>query len=453
MEVMIFELSKEYAEILREAIAQEDKDFIVASMQEANYADISTLLEEFNADESKMVLDLLDKERSSRILADLDEDTLEDFLKKFSNEEIASYVDYLDSDDAVDLLNLLSIADREEVIAILEDAEAKANIKDLLRYPEDVAGGLMAKELIKANLNWTVVQCIEEIRRQTENVEKIYSVYVVDGRNKLLGRVSLKKIILAEDNTKIKDIYEPNLLSVQTHTDQREVAEIMSRYDLEAIPVVDVKGKLVGRITIDDVVDVMQEMAEEERQLMTGLSADIEEDDSVWIISKARLPWLLIGLVGGMLGARFIGLFEADIVAIPAVAFFIPLITATGGNVGIQSATLIVQSLASKSIFDSTFRQRMFKGLLVSIINGLVLGLFVFTINFILGHEMKLGFVVSFALFCVVLLASFMGTITPILLDKFGINPALASGPFITTANDLVGLLVYFSVAHYLYGL
>lgn len=453
MEAIKFELSKAYAELLRDAISQDQQELILNSMEGVNYADISTLLYELDATESKYVIELLDKDRASRILADLEEDTLEEFLQEFTSEQIALYVEHLDSDDAVDILNLLSIEQREEVIAVLEDAEAIANIKELLHYPEDVAGGLMAKELIKANLNWTMLQCIEEIRRQTENVEKIYSVYVVDSRNKLLGRVSLKKIILAEDSTRVQDIYEPNLVSVQTHDNQREVAEIMSRYDLEAVPVVDVKGRLVGRITIDDIVDVMQEMAEEERQLMTGLSADVEEDDTVWIISKARLPWLLIGLAGGMLGAQFIGLFEKDILAIPAVAFFIPLITATGGNVGIQSATLIVQSLASKSIFDNTFRQRLFKGLLVSLLNGLVLGLFVLGIILLLGEELKLGMVVSFALFCVVLLASFMGTVTPLVLDKFGINPALASGPFITTANDLIGLLVYFSVAHYLYGL
>lgn len=450
---MKFEISKEYAEKLKEAIESNDDAFVVSSMEEANPADITTVLYEFNAEDSKYVLNLLDKERGARIIADLEEDTQISFLKYFNSEEIAAYVEYLDSDDAVDLLNVLPISQREEIIAVLEDAETIANIKELLHYPEDVAGGLMAKELIKANKNWTVVQCIEEIRRQAENVEKIYSVYVVDGRNKLIGRVSLKRIILAEDNTKIEDIFEPTIVSVQTHVDQKEVVEVMKRYDLEAIPVVNVKGQLVGRITIDDVVDVMQDLAEEERQLMAGISEDVEETDSIWLISRARLPWLLIGMVGGMLGAQFIGLFEQDILAIPAVAFFIPLITATGGNVGIQSASIIVQSLAAKSVFDSTLNQRMLKGLVVSTINGLVLGGFVFTINMALGQEFKLGMVVSFALFCVVLIASFMGTITPIILDKLKINPALASGPFITTANDLIGLLVYFSVAHYLYGL
>ncbi len=450
---MKFELSKEYVELLQEAITSQDTAFIVDSLEDVNHADISTLLYEFDSEDSKFVVDLLDKERGARIISDLEDDTRVKFLKHFSSNEIARFIEYLDSDDAVDILNELSVQQREEIIGVLEDAEVASNIKELLHYPEDCAGGLMAKELIKTNLNWTVVQCIEEIRRQAENVEKIYSVYVVDNSNRLLGRVSLKKIILSDDSTKIADIYDPNVLSTETHVDQREVAEIMRKYDFEAIPVVNVKGKLVGRITIDDVVDVMQELADEERQIMAGISADVEESDSVWLLSKARLPWLLIGLVGGMLGARFIGLFEEDIIAIPAVAFFIPLITATGGNVGIQSSSIIVQSLANKSIFDSTTKERMLKGLAVAVLNGLVLALFVLGVNLLIGHDARLGFVVSIALFSVVLLASFMGTITPIVLDRFGINPALASGPFITTANDLLGLLVYFSVAHALYGL
>jgi magnesium transporter len=450
---MKFELSLEFAEWLRGAIETRHDAPITESLAGINPADISTLLHEFDAAESKYILDLLDFERAANIISDLDEDIRQKFLKIYSNNEIAKYLEYMDSDDAVDILNDMSIQQREEIIAVLQDAEIASNILDLLRYPEDCAGGLMAKELIKANLNWSVIQCIEEIRRQAENVEKIYSVYVVDNRNKLLGRVSLKKIILAEDKTRIADIYETSLISVETHMPQREVAEIMRRYDLEAVPVVNVQGKLVGRITIDDIVDVIQELADEERQIMAGISADVEESDSVLTLSKARLPWLLIGLVGGMLGARFIGVFEEDIQTITALAFFIPLITATGGNVGIQSSSIVVQALASKSVFDESNWARLVKGFLVASVNGIVLSIFVFGVNMLIGHDLKLAFVVSFALFCVVLLASFMGTITPVILDKFGINPALASGPFITTANDLTGLLVYFTVAHLLYGL
>jgi magnesium transporter len=354
----------------------------------------------------------------------------------------------MDSDDAVDVLNQLVIKDREDVISHLHEKEKSAHILDLLRYEEDSAGGLMAKELIKANLNWTVDQTIEEIRRQAENVEKIYAIYVVDNKEKLLGRVALIKIILASSNTRIADIYDDEVISVPTDMDEEEVAEIMRKYDLEAVPVVNVKNKLVGRITVDDILDVIREQAEEDIQAMTGISEDVEESDSVYKLSKARLPWLLIGMVGGLVGAGFIGFFEEGLNAVTALAFFIPLITATGGNVGIQSSSLVVQTLANKSIFEESLGKRFVRVLLVALLNGMVLAFFVFlTIVYVYGESFHFGVVVSVALFCVVVLASFMGTFTPIVLDKIGINPAMASGPFITTANDLIGLAVYFGIA------
>jgi magnesium transporter len=450
-EELKFELSKEFFERFQEAIEARDEAFIVQSLEGAKAADVSQLLDEFDTEECKYVIDLLSPGMGARIINDLDEDTRTRFLKVFSPDEIARLVNELDSDDAVDILNELDLKRREEVIAGVDNKEKANHILDLLRYEEDVAGGLMAKELIKANLNWTVVQCIEEIRRQAEKVSKIYSVYVVDDHNKLLGRVALKKIILSEDNVKVKDIYDPDIISVETFMDEEDVAEIMRKYDLEAVPVVNVHGKLVGRITIDDIVDVITDLADQERQLMAGISEDIEEDDSIWMLTRARLPWLVIGVIGAMFGAQFISIFEADIAVIPAMAFFIPLITATGGNVGIQSSTIVVQSLASKSVFDQSIWQRVMRVLLVAILNGLTLAGIVFGINMALGYGYHLGFVVSTALFSVVLLASIMGTATPLVLDKLGINPAMASGPFITTANDLLGLLVYFSVAHLIY--
>jgi magnesium transporter len=338
--------------------------------------------------------------------------------------------------------------DREDVISHLQEKEKSANILDLLRYDEDSAGGLMAKEFIRANKNWNVVQTIEEIRRQAEKVEKIYSIYVVDNRQHLLGRVSLKKIILASSDTKISDIYEPELISIPTHMEGEEVAEIMRKYDLESVPVVNAKNRLVGRITVDDILDLIREQSEEDIQAMTGISADIEESDSIFRISKARLPWLLIGVVGGLMGAKIIGFFEVGLSKYIALASFIPLVAATGGNVGIQSSSLVVQSLASKSVFDDTPWQRFIKGLLIALVNGVVLATFVFlVVVFVYGFESIFGFTIGLAMFCVVLLSSFMGTITPLVLDRFGINPAIASGPFITTANDLLGLSVYFGVA------
>ena len=447
-----FELSKEFAERLQEAVDSRDSSFIVASLTGERPADISELLEAFDADDCKYVIDLLDDAVGADIVIGLDEDTRSRFLKQFTTDAIASFVNYLDSDDAADLLNELPLKTREEVFALIENQEKAAHIEDLMRYDEDVAGGLMAKELIKANQSWSILQTIEEIRRQKEKVEKIYSVYVVDDNDILLGRVSLKRIILSDDDAHIADIYEKDIASVETYLDEEEVAEIMRRYDLEAIPVVNVRGKLVGRITIDDIVDVITEQAEEERQMMSGISEDVEEDDSIWMLSRARLPWLIIGMGGGIIGAQFIGVFEKDIALIPAMAFFIPLITATGGNVGIQSSSIVVQTIASRAVFAESALRRLIKTLVVAVINGAVLGSIILGANMMLGRDDKLSLVVAIALFCVVLLASFMGTVTPLVLNRLGINPALASGPFITTANDLIGLGVYFGVAHVLYG-
>ncbi|MGM0580470.1 MAG: magnesium transporter [Bacteroidota bacterium] len=445
-----FELSKEYLEKLQLAINERDENFIKNTLEGINPADISTILLEFDTEESRYILDVLENQVSAEVINDLDEDDRSKYLKGFETSEIAAMLNELDSDDAVDIINELPLKDREEVIASLENKEKAKNILDLLRYEEDVAGGLMAKELIKANVNWSINQCIEEIRRQAENVEKIYSVYVVDDQNILLGRVSLKRIILADDHLKVKDLYDEDVISVETYMDEVDVAEVMRKYDLDAVPVVNVQGKLMGRITIDDIVDVITELAEEERQMMAGISEDVEEDDSVWMLTRARLPWLIIGMFGGILGAQFIGVFEKDILLVPAMAFFIPLITATGGNVGIQSSSIVLQSLASKSVFDDSFLKRILKVLAVAILNGIVIAGIVMGMNLILGQDIRLAIVVSIALFNVVLLASFMGTVTPLVLDKLGINPALAAGPFITTANDLIGLLVYFTVAHFL---
>ncbi|MEQ8477711.1 magnesium transporter [Fulvivirga sp.] len=451
MEQLIqFELTNEFRERFQQALSEKDVNFIVQSLEGIKPADISTLLYEFNSEDSKYVLDVLTPELRAEIINDLDEDVREKFLRSFQTQEISEIVNHLDSDDAVDILNELPIKEREEVLAGIDNSEKEANILDLLRYDEDVAGGLMAKELVKANVNWTVIQCIEQIRKQAEHVQKLYSVYVVDDKDCLLGRVSLKRIILAEDNTLISDIYESDLVTVETYLSEEEVAQIMRKYDLEAVPVVNVQNKLLGRITIDDIVDVITEQADEERQMMSGIAGDVEEDDSIWDLTKARLPWLIVGVLGGFISAKFIGVFEKELLRITAIAFFIPLIQATGGNVGIQSSSIVVQSLANPSAFSGGMIRRLLKVFLVALINGLVLASLVYGFNIITGGPNTLSFVVSLALFFVVLIASFLGTVTPLLLNKLGFNPALASGPFITTTNDLLGLAIYFYIVHLL---
>ncbi|MEY2706063.1 MAG: hypothetical protein RL407_2125 [Bacteroidota bacterium] len=443
-----FELSKEFLENLQLGIAQENTAFIIAALDGVNVADIAALLDELSSLESIYVLRLLERQLAADVLIELDETTLTKVLPGLETPEVASWIQAMDSDDAADILSLFSEKEREEIISEIEDRVKLEQIVELLRYEEDTAGGIMAKEVLRANKNWNVVQTINEIRRQAENVEKIYSIYVVNNKQHLLGRVSLKKIILASSDTIIEDIIDENIISVPVHMDQEEVAALMRKYDLESVPVVNAKNKLVGRITVDDILDVVQEEADEDIQAMAGVSADIEESDSIFTISKARLPWLLIGVIGGLMGAKIIGFFEDGLSKYLALASFIPLVAATGGNVGIQASSLIVQSLASKSAFDDTLIQRFLKGFLVAILNGLVLGGFVFlVVVFLYGFESLFGITVGVALFCVVLLSSFMGTVTPLVLHRIGVNPAIASGPFITTTNDLLGLAVYFGVA------
>ncbi len=447
MEFVEFELTKEFRDRFQQALDESDSAFILESLGEVNPADITALLYEFNSIESKYVLDLLSLEVRSKIIKDLDTDTRRKFLATYESKQLTEIVNQLDSDDAADILNELPIKVSEGIIAGL-DVDLKSQVIDLLRYEENVAGGLMAKELIKARDHWTVVQCVDEIRKQAESVTKFYAVYVVDGNDKLLGRVALQKLILTDPKTLVQDIYDDDVVSVETHQEDSEVAEVMKKYDLESVPVVNVNGQLVGRITIDDVVDVITEQAEEERQLMSGITEDLEEDDTIWKNARARLPWLLIGIFGGMLSARFMGFFEAELSKITAIAFFVPLIQATGGNVGIQSSSLIVQSLVSPGFVDEGLLKRLSKVFSVALLNGLFLSLIVLATTLLFFGNQRLSIVVSIALFGVVLFSSFVGTVTPLILNRLGFNPALASGPFITTMSDLLGLTTYFLTIH-----
>lgn len=444
-----FELTKEFRDRFQEALDQRQPDFIKKTLEDVKPADITSLLYEFDAAEAKYVMDLLSIDVQAEIVRDLDSDIRKKFLKAYAPIELTILLNELASDDTADILNDLPVKEREQVLSRL-DPELRAQVTELLRYEEDVAGGLMAKELIKARYYWTVVECIEEIRKQAENVDRFYAIYVVDENDLLLGRVALQDLILKDAKTIVGDITEKDGVSVETYFSAKEVADLMKKYDLESIPVVNVDGKLVGRITIDDIVDVITEQAEAERQAMSGISEQVEEDDSVWRNTRARLPWLLIGIFGGLMNAKFMGLFEAELARVTAIAFFTPLIQATGGNVGIQSSSLVVQSLANPDFVDEGLWKRLLKVFFVALLNGVVLAVLVLGANVLLFGEYELSMVVSIALFSVILFASFIGTITPLLLSKAGFNPALAAGPFITTTNDLLGLTVYFFTVHFM---
>lgn len=448
---MTFELSKDFIEDLERKIEANDNESLVAILNDLYPADIASILYELDGDHAYSLFQLIPElEEAAEVLSSIDSDDRSKFVREqFTIEEIAQYVNIFDSDDAVDLLNDQKIEVREKVIALLPDREQARFIIDLMHYPEDVAGGLMQKELVKVRLSQTVSECIEEIRNQLDEVDKVYAVYVVDEENVLKGIVSLKQLLLTRKNTKIENIYQDDIVFVETTKPGEEVADLMQRYDLEALPVVNTLGRLLGRITIDDVLDFVTEQAEDDMQAVTGITGEADEDDSVWQIAKSRLPWLVVGVFGSLVAATVIRGFEETLIKITALAMFIPIMGSTGGNVGIQTSSLIVQSLAERSGIAPSIGERLWKVLLVGLLNGFVIGCLTGLYVYIIG-EPALFWVIGLSLLSVVLLASFMGTVTPIVLDKIGVNPAVASGPFITTANDLIGIGTYFMIANLL---
>jgi magnesium transporter len=448
---MKFELTKIFLDRIEKAVEAQDAQFIVEEICPLHYADIAEILDEISLEEAQFIYHHLDPDLASEVLVEIDEDLRNTILESLSDVEIASQVELMDSDDAADLIQDLSDERKEEILSNLEDVEHSSDIASLLSYDEDSAGGLMTTEYISANVNWTVAQSLENLREQAREIDQVFTIYAIDDHERLLGTLSLKTFLYADNDTLIKDLFAPDPISVKTSDSDKEVAKLMEKYDLVVIPVINQAGVLMGRITIDDVVDVMREDAERDMQLATGVSEKIESKDSVWIITRARLPWLLIGLFGGICGAMVIGVFEGQLSKFPQLAFFIPLIAAMGGNVGVQSSALIVQGLANNSLkFDSTFKKIM-KEISVAIVNGIVLSLLIFLYNFLASEDYALCFTVSFALFSVIILAGILGSLVPLMLHKYKVDPALATGPFITTLNDILGLLLYFLIGYAFY--
>jgi magnesium transporter len=450
---MRFELTREFLDILQEAIGAQNVAWINENVCELHEADIAAIIDELEKEEAAYLFRLLDGDTQSEVIVELDEDVREQLLQTFSNKEIADQLENLDSDDATDLIAELPADQVEEVIGLIEDAEAAEEIVDLLNYAEDTAGGMMQKEFMKVHLDWPVNRCVIELRKQAEEVEKVFTIYVVDDSEKLVGFLSLKRLLFAKPNTLIADLYQnKNMISVKTGDDDEDVAKIMEKYDLVSVPVIDLQGKLVGRITIDDVVDVIKEEADKDFQMASGISEKVESSSTVWRISRARIPWLLIGLLGGILGAQVISGFEGGISKVPQLAFFIPLIAAMGGNVGVQSAAIVVQSLAKGNDQFGSIWKKIRKEMLVGMVNGVFLSVLIYVITLIFGTPI-LGLVVSISLFTVIMFAAVFGTLIPLLLDKYKIDPALATGPFITTLNDVLGLFIYLTIGMLLFNI
>lgn len=414
--------------------------------EEYHYADVADILEELNLEQSTYVIKLLDSEKTSDVLMEMDEDNRERILKNLSAKEIAEEIEELDTDDAADMIAELPEERQENVIAQIEDEEHAAEIKELLTYEEDTAGGLMAKELVKVNENWTVTKCVKEMREQAAEVTRVHSIYVVDDDDTLKGRLSLKDLLVAPARGKIKDIYIPKVDFVYVNEDDEEVAKVMQKYDLEAIPVVDENKKLLGRITIDDIVDVIKEEAEKDYQLAAGITQEVEADDSILELTKARLPWLVLGLFGGLGSVIIMEGYEAALEKYQELFFFTPLIAAMAGNVGVQSSAIIVQGLAN-DIVKGSLLKRLVKEVGLSLVNGLVLGLIVMAVGPLMNLSFKFSFTIALSMLCVIIVAALVGTFVPIILNKRGIDPAIATGPFITTSNDIFGIFLFFYIA------
>lgn len=447
-----FKLTDELLQEIEQLIEDQKNLKLEAMLEEVHYADVAEIIDELDEEQAVYLIKLLDSDKTSDVLTELDEDVREAILNNLSAKEIAEELEELDTDDAADIVGELPEDIVQKVISEIEDKEHAKDIVELLRYDENSAGGLMAKELVKVRESWNVLTCVKEMRAQAENVTRVHSIYVVDDNDKLKGRLSLKDLLTTSTKSHISDIYIPKVDSVNVNEDPEEVAKIMSKYDLEAIPVVDEMGRLVGRITIDDIVDVIKEEAEKDYQLAAGISQDVEADDSIWDLTRARLPWLFLGLVGGVGAAAIMGGFEDMIRDHAILFFFTPLIAAMAGNVGVQSSAIIVQGLANDDLRGSV-GNRLIKEMLLAALNGIILAAVLLLFTWAYKGEFLTALALSVSLIVVIIVAGLIGTFIPLFLDKKGIDPAIATGPFITTSNDIFGILIYFWIAKLVLGI
>jgi len=448
-----FELSNELIEKVSQLISKRKNSEIKKIVDGFHYADLAEIIDELDENQRIYLIKLIDSDKTSDILTELDEDVREKILKTLSPKEIAGEIKEMDSDDAADILDELTDERKEKVISLIKDDNITENIRELLSYDEDSAGGLMAKELISVYENWSVLKCLREIRKQAENITRVHSIYVLNRKNELIGRLSLKDLITSPSKSKIKQIYIPKVDFVHVDDSGEEVAKIMSKYDLEAIPVVDDQKQLQGRITIDDIVDLIKDEAEEDYLLAAGISNDVEADDSIFELTKARLPWLILGLFGGLGSVFILESYESimSTKSLRALFFYTPLIAAMAGNVGVQSSAIVVQGLANDVIKDSLI-SRLFKEISLTILNGIILGGLIILFGFIIEQPIDMSITISVSMILVIIVAALIGTSVPIILNRLGIDPAIATGPFITTGNDIIGILLFFYIAKIILG-
>ena len=442
------EYTPEYLEHIRQIIHSDDKEQAIKELEDLHPADIAELYQNLELDEAEYLYRLLDDDTAADVLMELDEDDRLKLISDMPAEEIAKQIDHLDTDDAVDLIQQLDVDEREEILSHIDDVEQAGDIIDLLKYDEDTAGGLMGTEMIVVNENWSMPECIKEMRMQAEEVDEIYYIYVVDNDYKLRGIFPLKKMISHPSVSKIKHVMEIDPVSVKADTPIDDVALDFEKYDLVAMPVVDSIGRLLGQITVDDVMDRVRESSERDYQLASGISSDVDADDSILAQTKARIPWLLIGIVSGILASLILTGFEAQLQAVTALALFIPIIGGTGGNVGVQASAIVVQGLANGSLDVKEFSKQLGNEVLIGLLNATIISGVILVYNIIVyPSDLAVTLSVAVSLFIVVMFASLLGTIVPLTLEKMKINPALATGPFIQISNDLLGLIIYVGIS------
>lgn len=446
-------INKEFLTELSDCIRDQNPKKTLELLSELHPADIAEVFPKLELEEQSYLISLLDGEISAAVLLELEEDDRKKLLGQLSAKEIADVlITQMDTDDAVDVISELSENKQGQVISQIEDKEHAQDIVDLLRYDEDTAGGLMRKEFVEVNKNWTVLRAIREMRRQAEDMHEVYSIYVVDDDNVLLGILSLKKLLTTSSNTKLEEVYNNKVHYVTVNQKDVEVANMISKYDLMEIPVVDELKRLQGVITVDDIIDVLREEADENYQLAAGITRNVDASDNILTLTKARLPWLLIGMFGGLGAASIIHGFEEALAKYTALILFIPLIQSTAGNVGIQSSAIVVQGLANGTI-QGKIVKRLFKEFLLGLLNGVGISIIVLIIShFFFGTSYLVSITIMIALVTVIVNAALIGTFIPIFLDKRGIDPAVSTGPFITTSNDILGVFIYFMIAKVILG-
>lgn len=447
-----FQLTDALIEKVEFLIEKQNNKDLKLLLHEFHYADIAEILDELDVEDAIYIIKLLDSGLTSDVLMELDEDIRENILKNLSAKEIAEEIEELDTDDAADIIAELPEERQSAVISHIEDEEHRDEITELLAYDKDTAGGLMAKELVKVYETWTVAGCLRRIRAQAKDVKRVHSIYVVDKQEKLIGRLSLKDLIVAKSDQKIAEISNSSVDYVNVADNVEDVARVMAKYDLEAIPVVNDSQTLLGRITIDDIVDVLKEEAERDYQLAAGLTQGVEADDSILDLTRARLPWLFLGLLGGIGAFIIMEGFQEAFNKYAVLFFFTPLIAAMAGNVGVQSSAIIVQGLANDDVKGSV-KSRLIKEMLLAALNGIILAIFLFLFVWLYKGDIDKALAISVSLVAVIIIAGLIGTFVPLFLDKRGIDPAIATGPFITTSNDILGILLYFWIAKLILGI